>query len=253
MFSGATRSTQIHLSHILLVGVVCLGGPSFLFAQGGRSETIDNARVIQMAKMGLGDAIIIAKIKTSKCVFSLADEDFLELSKAGVSDTVIAAMLEASVLTEPIITADETPLTLHTMAQGKIGGRLGSMLTLGIKSVKWKAYLQGRNSRVLTSRSPTLIFDLPANDAIDNYILVRMDRKKDRRELEMGAAGGAVGGKIGVRAEDTVRTTITDLGGSRYQLIPVKMLKKGEYIIYVVGSADTIKGVYGKGYDFSVQ
>ena len=65
-----------------------------------------------MAKMGLGDAIIIAKIKTSKCMFSLADEDFLELSKAGVSDTVIAAMLGCIPVwaQEPEPEAEETPV-----------------------------------------------------------------------------------------------------------------------------------------------
>jgi len=246
-------NTRFRLCHILLIVLACLVGVTSLFAQGSGVETIDNARVIQMTEMGLGDAIIVAKIKTSKSSFSLTDQDLVELSKAGVSDSVIAAMLEASVLTNPNITVDEVPLELHTLGQGKVGGRLGRFATLGIKSAKWKAYLQGPHSSVYASRTPTMIFELPRNDSIDNFILVKMHGKKDRRELEMGSVGGVVGGKAGIRAEDTIPTIITVLGGNRFQLVPTKKLKKGEYILYIVGSADTIKGIYGKGYDFSVE
>jgi hypothetical protein len=105
---------------------------------------------------------------------------------------------------------------------------------------------------VTASKNPTIIFELPIHDSIDNYILVKMDKKKDRRELEISSTGGLVGGKSGVRAEDTIPTAITELGGSRFKMVPVKRLKEGAYILYVVGSADSIKGVYGNGYDFNV-
>jgi len=138
------------------------------------------------------------------------------------------------------------------VGQGKVGGRLGRIATMGIKSAKWKAVLQGRESGVLGSRPPTIILELPAGDGIDNYILVKMDGKEDRRELEMCSSGGVVGGKTGVRAEDTVRATSTVLGGNRFQVVPTESLKRCKYILYVLGSADTIKGIYGKGYDCDV-
>jgi hypothetical protein len=37
----------------------------------------------------------------------------------------------------------------HTMGQSKVGGRLGSDLTLGVKSVKEKAYLDGPHSTIV--------------------------------------------------------------------------------------------------------
>ena len=43
---------------------------------------------------------------------------------------------------------------------------------------------------------------------------------------------------------------VTDLGGNKFQL-GTETLKKGDYIIYVVGSADFEKGIYGRGYDFT--
>ena len=42
------------------------------------------------------------------------------------------------------------------------------------------------------------------------------------------------------------------LGGGKYQL-GTNPLKSGEYMIYIIGSPDTIKEIYGKGYDFTVR
>jgi len=64
---------------------------------------------------------------------------------------------------------------------------------MGIKSVKNKAYLQGQHAVLIASRNPVIDIQLPANDNIDNYIIVEMDDKGDRREIEMGSIGGTVG------------------------------------------------------------
>jgi hypothetical protein len=37
-----------------------------------------------------------------------------------------------------------------------------------------------------------------------------------------------------------------------YQLLPIHELKPGQYLVYVVGSSDERKNIYGKGYDFAV-
>jgi hypothetical protein len=120
-------------------------------------------------------------------------------------------------------------------------------------SVKNKAYLQGQHASLIASRTPVINIELPANDNIDNYIIVEMDDKGDRREIEMGSVGGTVGEKVGIRADRIVRTSATPVGGRRFKVSPVKELKKGEYLLYSVGSADFPHGVYGQGYDFTVQ
>jgi hypothetical protein len=214
---------------------------------------IDNARVVEMCKMGLDDDIVIAKIKTGRTKFALGDNDLVALKQAGVSGKVIAAMLEASVLKEPHVVIDGNPAPLHTLGQAKVGGRLGSSLSMGIKSVKSKAYLQGQHAAIIVSKSPNIEMELPPGDSVDNYILVKMDPKGDRRELEVGSAGGVVGGKQGIRAESIVKTSSDALGGRKFKISASETLKSGEYILYVVGSADFQKGVFGKGYDFTVE
>jgi hypothetical protein len=57
---------------------------------------ITNARVVEMAKMGLDDDIIIARIKHSPCEFQLSDSDLVNLKNSGVSSKVVAAMLESA-------------------------------------------------------------------------------------------------------------------------------------------------------------
>jgi len=214
---------------------------------------IDNARVVEMTRMGLGDEIIIAKIKTTHPKFTLTDNDLVELKQANVSDKVVAAMLEASVLRDARVKIDGNPVEVHTVGQAKAGGRLGSMLTVGIKSTKSKAYLQGQHASVIVSRNPTIEIELPPKNSIDDYVVVEMDGKGDRRELEVGSGGGTVGFKHGLRADRIARTSYDPLGGRRYKMTVPAGLKSGEYILYVVGSADYDKGIYGMGYDFTVE
>jgi hypothetical protein len=66
---------------------------------GGTSTVITNARVIELSKLGLGDDIVVAKIRNSSCQFQLSDSDLVDLKNAGVSSKVIAAMLDAGAST----------------------------------------------------------------------------------------------------------------------------------------------------------
>jgi curli biogenesis system outer membrane secretion channel CsgG len=62
--------------------------------QGDAAGTLTNASVIQMVGSKLSDGIIIYKIKNSKGKFDTSTDGLVALSKAGVSDPVIKAMME---------------------------------------------------------------------------------------------------------------------------------------------------------------
>jgi hypothetical protein len=238
---------------ILVLSALCLMTPLAASSQAlkGTSSNLTNTRVVEMAKLGLDDDIIIAKIRNQKCDFQLGDQDLMELKRNGVPSKVVAAMLDAGALTEAKVIISGNEVALHTLGQAKVGGRLGHELTIGVKSVKEKAYLDGPHSAVVTGFEPSIEIDLPKGETIDNYILVRMDGKGDRREIEVESRGGIVGGKNGIRAEVIQKTSTKDLGGNRFQMA-TEALKPGEYIVYVVGSPDKVKEIYGKGYDFTV-
>ena len=236
-----------------LVGSLSIAGAQVIHSQSTLESDVDNARVIEMTRKGLGDDVIIARIKASPTKFSLTDDDLANLKKSSVSDAVVAAMIQSTQLTTPKVSIDGNPVEVRTIGEQKVGGRLGHAVTMGIKSVKNKAYLQGQHASLIASRMPVINIELPAKDNIDNYIIVEMDGKGDRREIEMGSVGGTVGEKVGIRADRIVRSSATPVGGRHFKLSPVKDLKKGEYILYSVGSADFPHGVYGQGYDFTVE
>jgi hypothetical protein len=238
---------------LCVVASLSFFGTQVACSQSSLESDVDNARIIEMTHKSLGDDVIIARIKASATKFSLSDDDLASLKKAGVSDSVVAAMIQSTQLTSPKVAIDGNPLEVRTIGEQKVGGRLGHAATLGIMSVKNKAYLQGQHASLIASRNPVISIELPANDNIDNYIIVEMDDKGDRREIEIGSVGGTVGEKVGIRADRIVRTSATPVGGRRFRLSPVKELKKGEYLLYSVGSADFPHGVYGQGYDFTVQ
>jgi hypothetical protein len=235
-----------------IFSLLFLGVPR-TYSQSSLESDVDNARIIDMTHKGLGDDVIIARIKASPTKFELADDDLAKLKKEGVSDAVVAAMIQSTQLSIAKVKIDGNPVSLRVIGEQKVGGRLGHEVTLGIKSIKNKAYLQGQHASVIASRNPVIEIELPANESIDNYIVVEMDDKGDRREIEMGSVGGTVGEKVGIRSDKIARTSAAPLGGRRYRITSVRELKKGEYILYSVGSADFPRGVYGQGYDFSVQ
>lgn len=75
--------------------------------QSASSTKITNARVVEMAKLGLDDDVIIARIKHGTNEFQLSDNDLVELKKAGVSSKVVAAMLDSSPIPDPAASSPE--------------------------------------------------------------------------------------------------------------------------------------------------
>jgi tetratricopeptide (TPR) repeat protein len=65
-------------------------------AQKETSNTLTNLDIIKLAKMKLSEAIIIQKIKLSKCNFDTSADALGSLSKSGVSDKIVMAMMEKS-------------------------------------------------------------------------------------------------------------------------------------------------------------
>ncbi len=70
--------------------IVCLG---LLVGAVVHAETLNNASVIQLHKVGLGDPVIVEKIKASTCQFDISVDALKNLKEAGLSDAVIQAMI----------------------------------------------------------------------------------------------------------------------------------------------------------------
>jgi hypothetical protein len=77
---------------------------------GAQTETLTNATVIEMSKVGLGKEVIIKKINDSNNNFDVSANALIELKKANVADDVIALMLEkAELKAAPVSTGEVQP------------------------------------------------------------------------------------------------------------------------------------------------
>ncbi|HEX6126764.1 MAG TPA: hypothetical protein VFZ23_15435 [Pyrinomonadaceae bacterium] len=62
-----------------------------VLAQG---ETLTNQNIIEMSRVGLSTDLMVKKITSARTAFVVTVDALIELKKAGVSDDVIAAMME---------------------------------------------------------------------------------------------------------------------------------------------------------------
>lgn len=79
---------------------VCAGEPNPL-ATAKPAETLTNDSIIELQSLNLGDAVIIEKIKASKCDFDVSVNGLKLLKQAKVSDPVIQAMIASKAPSAP--------------------------------------------------------------------------------------------------------------------------------------------------------
>src|ERR1039457_2886146 len=90
------------LALFAVVSIVSIATPTF-----AADEVLTNASITEMKSLGLGDDVIIGKIKTSNCKFDTSIPALKQLKDAQVSDAIIQAML--LVLTPPAPSAAPPP------------------------------------------------------------------------------------------------------------------------------------------------
>ena len=180
------------LTLFMIAAAVCFGALPV-----SAQETMNNDEVITLTKAGLNPTLIVGKIRTSKTNFDLSTDSLIKLKQAGVSDDVVAAMLEAKngkpaspagtnstgaaavgatgdpndpmskhnygiyLYEEKDGVRKMTPVKANVSAQNRTGGMFTSSLTYGIGKVKIKSNLPGRNADLqLNSTSPVFYFYL---------------------------------------------------------------------------------------------
>lgn len=157
------------------------------------AETLDNATVVELSNIGLGDEAIIAKIQASPSNFDVTTDELIALKQQGVSSAVIAAMIGASNTTKASTSVAASidspdPMVPHpsgvymladwldepkmlvidatTSNQTKTGGFLGYALTGGIASLSFKAVIPNSEARVQTTeKRPIFYFYFDQADA----------------------------------------------------------------------------------------
>ncbi len=198
---------------------------------GAIKKRFTNEDVISMAKLGLTDDVIIAKIRAMSATggdaisFDTGVEGLKNLKANGVPDSVIKVMINPTAAGPTVIAATSaTPMTVDpnlpppevgvywkdranfVLLQGqaltntKAGGKAGSLFTNGMRNQHWDATLAGPTSKnVVRERHPSFYFYVPDGSDAGDYVLIKLNKKSDHREFQVGSFGGITGGKSGVK------------------------------------------------------
>jgi len=265
-------------SLIVSVVMICLLAPVTLLAQ----ETLDNAGVIGLKQAGLGDTVILNKIKASKCNFDISTDALKRLKEGGLSDDVINAMIAvpaplavaappaaaAVVSSDPNVPHDpgiwlyqelggeRRMLKLKAQPSGTTRGwNTKSRLVLyGTAAV---LQLAGNFSFYYYEESKQGGAYAPTPMTADDFTLARMEVKheKNTRRLAVGKEGFFGGKSSGLDPSAYVPVKVEKVSDGVFHIEPVQTLEHGEYCFISKGDASREALKYGdvELYDFGVK
>jgi hypothetical protein len=246
-----------------------------LCAMTAAAQGMSNEAVIKMAKAGLGEDIIVSTIKTQPGKYATGLDDLIALKTAGVSDKVIAAMMEKTATpavaaptamtatvgggAAPIVSevgvyfkkgdvwADLPPEVVNF----KSGGVLKQIGTAGIVKGDKNGHLNGEHSHTQLKTPVSLLVYTPEGVAISEYQLVRLREQKDSREFR--TVTGGVLHESGGATRDLIQFESKKIAPRTYE-VALPNIGSGEFGLLPPAGADATasSGRLGKIYSFRV-
>lgn len=243
---------------IVLAATFLAAGP---VTAADAEKPLDNAEIVKLTKLDMGDDVIIAKIKSAAAVqFATGTDDLVKLKESGVSKAVIAAMLDrssaapakaqaASGATGGAVTLEAsdgaTPLKavegdVKTIVAPFVGMRRFIIFAEVAAPVRTKD--RKPSVTVATDKDPHKI-----------YWMVKLDQDKDKEDMNRSIdveSPGMWGGTMSSAPDDDsmVKCDITEAKPGSWKFTPTKELKPGEYGIYI-GKGEMSAMLYDFGVD----
>jgi hypothetical protein len=267
---------------VLLAGFLTGGPQTRVEAQ----EVLTNDSVISMVKGGLGEAVVLARIRSSPANFDTSTNSLLALKKAGVSDKVIEAMVSAPrsgaaaavpsapTPAAPSPGASAPPPSVSASARSSAGGAAANLprdsifhlngtkyvemqpqvveieISNAVFSSKSDVVLGGRRAEYrITDRQPQFYSYFAPTEAL--LVKLKPGDKKNDRNLKMGSGGyHPYGGssRMGIRSEDRIAVKSEREANGFYRISPSSPLPSGEYGFIVLSGATA----GGRMFDFGV-
>ena len=267
---------------VLLAGFLTGGPQTRVEAQ----EVLTNDSVISMVKGGLGEAVVLARIRSSPANFDTSTNSLLALKKAGVSDKVIEAMVSAPrsgaaaavpsapTPAAPSAGASAPPPSVSASARSSAGGAAANLprdsifhlngtkyvemqpqvveieISNAVFSSKSDVVLGGRRAEYrITDRQPQFYSYFAPTEAL--LVKLKPGEKKNDRNLKMGSGGyHPYGGssRVGIRSEDRIAVKSEREANGFYRISPSSPLPSGEYGFIVLSGATA----GGRMFDFGV-
>lgn len=246
------------------------------------AETLNNDAVLSLLAAGLGDEVVIAKIKSSPSTFDLSTATVIALKQKGVSGAVIAAMINSTAAPSQTAMSVDSPdpavphpsgiylagaakmtrIESTTTRQARTSGMLGYALTGGLSGMRVKAAVNGPTSRTtVTDARPVFYFYFDqaaqglgaAGGAVtspNEFSLTKFEVKPDKREAVIGSIGFG-GAKSGLRDKDQRGFSADQIAPGVYKIIPNEALAPGEYG-FISGGVGSGANATFRVFDFTV-
>jgi hypothetical protein len=254
-------------------------------------QRLTNKDIITMVQAGLSDGVITTKIRATSASnpastsFDTSAEGLKALKAGNVSEAVIEAMINP-VPAQPTVITNGGAMTLdpslpppevgiywrdvtryvriegQALSQTKIGGKAGSMFTYGFRGLHWDAYVNGpTSSHILKERRPVFYLYVPDGGSSSDYSLIKLNKKGNRREFQIGSLSGKMGGgKAGLKPDKEIAFGAEHVGIRTYKVTLDQDLQPGEYAFFMAtgeqvestGRQGTGGAMTGRIYDFSL-
>jgi hypothetical protein len=271
------------LGAVVLLAGFLTGGPE---SRAEAQEVLTNDSVISMVKGGLGEAVVLARIRSSPANFDTSTNSLLALKKAGVSDKVIEAMVSAprsgAAAAAPAAPTPAAPSagtsapapSVSASARNSAGGAAATLprdsifhlngakyvemqpqvveieISNAVFSSKSDVVLGGRRADYrITDRQPQFYSYFAPTEAL--LVKLKPGEKKNDRNLKMGSGGyHPYGGssRMGIRSEDRIAVKSEREANGFYRISPSSPLPSGEYGFIVLSGATA----GGRMFDFGV-
>jgi len=256
-------------------------------------EPLTNDAIVELVKLGLGEGLIVDKIKASPCNFDVTLAGLRRLKAANVPDAVMSAMISAS--TAKTVRLDENageptdPKAPHEPGiyyyQETSGAPKLTKLEPAVYSQQkggiaiFARYGQTAESRAVlhpahavlqsTNRKPVFYFYFENTKSglgetrniatsPNEFVLAQMEfkEKANLRSLVIGQANAYTGTQWGPKDQSIRAFDFEKLAPGIYRVTPKQDLADGEYCLFYGGNS--IFGTYtttsgGKVFDFGVQ
>jgi hypothetical protein len=251
---------------IVSAGAVCA-------AEG--EKPLDNAEIMKLTKLEMGDDVIIAKIKAASTVqFATTTDDLVKLKSAGVSKAVMAAMVDRT-------NAGSAPGHAASGAAASAGSGGGMGAPGGVSSVTLVAKdgtttlkpIEGEVKSIVApfvgfkrfivfdelaatvrtkDRKPSITIAAAQDPSKGGYWLVKLDQDTDEEDKNRGMdveSPGMWGGTLSSAPDDDFKIKVekAEEKPGVWRFVPIKDLKPGEYGVYIGKGEQT-----GIVYDFGV-
>ncbi len=265
----------MRVSSVIFVCLLSLIVVTLVAQNAHQPKVLTNSDIINMVKAGLAESTITLAIEQGHCKFDTSPDQLVNLKNQGVSPAISEAMLRAEKygppLASPVASAPPTDgiSDVTMLAEGAYykgakgwtklqqlsfsgGGatHVGKMLVPGLTPhMVWT--FRGAEAPVQISEGKPVFYvkQSPymanvAGRSERDIVIVRFDKKKDHRDLQMTSGASVFTFKSGFSKEKTPDITVVRLSESIISITPKQDLNPGEYLLtYGLGAG---------GYDFVI-